>query len=110
MARQVSWVTPPLPWDQESGHPALKNSEGYVRSSGLTCATVNPRDKSPFRKFGNAAIFPKWLYRLLIHAQSLCNPVLGDAKAVHAEYLDVKVHLVFTPTVSHDRRLGSPFS
>jgi len=22
-----------------------------------------------------------------------CNPVLGDAKAVHAKYFDVKVHL-----------------
>ena len=26
-------------------------------------------------------------------SQSLCDPVLGDAEAVHAEYLDVHAHL-----------------
>jgi hypothetical protein len=26
-------------------------------------------------------------------AQSLCNPVLGDAKTVHAKYFDVKIHV-----------------
>ncbi len=31
--------------------------------------------------------------RCLIHARSLCNPVLRDAKAIHAEYLDIHAHL-----------------
>jgi hypothetical protein len=29
----------------------------------------------------------------LIDPHLFCNPVLGNAKAVHAEYLDVRVHL-----------------
>ncbi|MCF8076939.1 MAG: hypothetical protein K9L23_16240 [Desulfotignum sp.] len=32
-------------------------------------------------------------------AQSLCNPVLGDAKAVHAKYFDVKIHLVHSAKI-----------
>ncbi len=28
----------------------------------------------------------------LIYPHLFCNPVLGDAKAVHSEYLDVRVH------------------
>jgi len=31
--------------------------------------------------------------RLLVKSQSLCDPVLGDTKEIHAEYLDVLVHL-----------------
>ena len=38
---------------------------------------------------------------LLIHPQSLCHPVLGDAKAVHAEYLDVKIHLAHSAKVGY---------
>jgi hypothetical protein len=41
------------------------------------------------------------MYRLLIQAQSLCNPVLGDAKAVHAKYFDVKVHLVHSAKIGY---------
>jgi len=29
----------------------------------------------------------------LLYAQSLCDSVLGDAEAVHGEYLEVKVQL-----------------
>ena len=33
------------------------------------------------------------MYRFLIQAHTLCHPVLGNSKAVHAEYFDVRVHL-----------------
>jgi len=40
-------------------------------------------------------------YRLLGHVQSLCNPVLRDAKAIHAEYLDVEANLGYGANIGY---------
>jgi len=39
----------------------------------------------------------------LNHPQSLCNPVLGNTKTVHAKYLQVFVHLVHSTKIGYIR-------
>ena len=42
------------------------------------------------------------------HTQSLRNPVLGDAEAVHAEYLAIHIHVDDGPQVGDVCIDGSP--
>ena len=38
---------------------------------------------------------------LLVHPHSLCNPLLWDAEAVSAEYLDIKAKLGCGPEIGY---------
>ena len=41
--------------------------------------------------------------RCLVHARSLCDLVLRDAAAVHAEYLEFQFHSGFCPKIGNIR-------